>query len=71
MDADIVRLQEKIAYMEVMLDDLSEVVTELNTRIRRVERDNANLKEDITPVDPNRTPEDEVPPHYGPPAGSR
>jgi uncharacterized coiled-coil protein SlyX len=61
-------IEEKIAYLERTIGDLDEVVRRLSSQIDKLQRQWKEVREAATPVDPNRTQQDDVPPHYGPPS---
>ena len=65
MDERVIHLEEKVAHVEKMLDELSEMVYALSRAQERLGGELRDLRSQSTPMDPNRKPADEVPPHYG------
>jgi len=65
MDERIVHLEEKVAFLEKTLDELNQVVYGLSRDQERLARELRDVRDQATPVDANRKPADEVPPHYG------
>ncbi len=61
------QLEERVMYLEKMLAELDAVVTDLNTQVAALRRQWRDVRTGATVIDPNRTPEDDIPPHYGPP----
>jgi uncharacterized coiled-coil protein SlyX len=61
----IIRLEEKVAYLEQALAGMEEVVGELNRRLVDMTRQMRELRSHASPLDPGREPEDDRPPHYG------
>lgn len=64
MQDRIVKLEEKLAYLEQTLAELNQVVWALNQQVTLMKKEWRDVRAAATPVDPNRKPEDEVPPHY-------
>ena len=64
MQDRIVKLEEKLAYLEHTLGELSQVVWQLNQQVTLLKKEWRDVRTSSTPVDPNRKPEDDVPPHY-------
>lgn len=62
-DRRLIRLEEKLAYQEETISQLDEVVRDLSTKVRRLKEQLDDLREMATPLDLNRTAEDDIPPH--------
>jgi uncharacterized coiled-coil protein SlyX len=56
-----------VAYQDQTIADLDEVVRDLSARMRRLREEMDELREMATPLDLNRTVEDDRPPHSAPP----
>ena len=65
VDERVIHLEEKVAHLEKTLDELSEMVYALSRGQERLAGDLRDLRAQATPMDPNRKPIDDVPPHYG------
>ena len=65
MDERVIALEEKVAYLEKALDELSAVVYDVSKSQDRVARELRDLRSQAGPTDPARGAADEVPPHYG------
>lgn len=61
------QLEERVAYIEKTLADLDTVVAGLNRQLKAMHNQWRDLRAEGSPVDPNIKPEENVPPHYGPP----
>ena len=61
----IIRLEEKISYMQDTIEQLDQVVYDLNRKVAHMEKQLAEIKLDKSPTDPERTDADERPPHWG------
>lgn len=59
----LTRLEEKLAYQEETIAQLDGVVCDLSARMRKLTDQMADLRELATPLDLNRTAEDDLPPH--------
>lgn len=60
-------IEERLAYLERAIQDLDGVVAEMNRHLRQMRDEWRDLRTQVGPADPNRTPDDERPPHWGPP----
>lgn len=67
MEERMRQLEERVMYLEKTLADLNVVVTELNRRVKAMHNEWRDFRAEATPVDENIKPEENVPPHYGPP----
>ncbi len=63
----IIRMQERITYLEKTVEDLSEVVVGLQDRVSRQERVLGDLRsqQQLDASGARLEDSDEVPPHYG------
>ena len=64
-DQRIIRLEEKISYMQDTIDQLDQVVYDLNRKISQMQKQIAEINLDKSPTDPKRNEADEKPPHWG------
>ncbi len=65
MDADIIRLEEKIAYQDQTIAHLDEVVQDLNRKVVALTQEMADIRAQATPIDSMSKQGEEKPPHYG------
>ena len=65
MDERVIALEEKVAYLEKALDELSAAAYDVSRLQERLERELRDLRRQAGPTDAARKPADEVPPHYG------
>ena len=63
-------VEEKLAYIEKTLSDLDEVVRRVSRNVDGLRRQWQEIRDAATPIDPSRSPLDDVPPHYGPPTST-
>jgi uncharacterized coiled-coil protein SlyX len=70
-DENIVRMQERITFLEKTVEDLNEVVTGLNDKVSRLDKllDEFRAEQEAAPDEPDM--EHDVPPHYGDPRSVR
>jgi len=68
MNERLTAVEEKMAYLEQTLSDLDEVVLRISRDVEALRNQWKEVREAATPIDPERTPLDDVPPHYGPPS---
>ena len=61
------RIEEKIAFLEEGLERLEGYVQEVNRQLLLTRRELAELSHSVSPVDEAIRPEEDVPPHWGPP----
>ncbi len=64
-DDPIIEMQERMMYLEKQVADLNEVVTALHREVVEMRKQFRDIREASSPVDPDRTLEDDVPPHWG------
>ncbi len=65
MDDRAIHFEERLAYLEKGLDDLNAVVYELSKAQQRLAAELRALRSQATPTDPDREPDEDIPPHYG------
>jgi len=61
----IITIEEKLAHLEKLVGELNQMIWELNQQVAAGRKELRDLRAQATPVDPNRKPDEEVPPHYG------
>jgi len=67
MDPTITNLEEKIAFMERHVEELDGLVREVFDKLEGLRADMTRFREDTKQqfAERDRTPEDDVPPHWG------
>ena len=67
MEDRIIRIEEKLAYMEQTVHELNELVWKLSQEFSQMQKQMRDIRSSATPVDPHRKAEDDIPPHWGGP----
>ena len=65
MKARLVKLEEKVAFLEDAVQRMSKTVEELNVRVVSLGQEVRNLRRQASPIDESTLDAGEPPPHYG------
>ncbi|MCL2701248.1 MAG: SlyX family protein [Phycisphaerae bacterium] len=60
----LIAMEEKVAHLERTVEELHQVIWGLNRDLAQLRKEWRDVRSHATAIDPNRKPEDDVPPHW-------